>query len=319
MKMVIDNDLNIINFFDLERLPYTNTTITLGNFDGVHRGHQAIISRMLESASNSGHPVLVVTFFPNPFLFFNHQDKAFYLLTPSEKKTRLVELGVDSVITFQFDSHFANLSPRTFLTGLKHKLGLHHLVVGRDFALGKNRQGSIPVIKSIGKDLSFSVETISPIKTSDEEISSSKIRQFLDQGLVARAAELLGRPYAVSGLVTHGSDRGSKIGLPTANMTTWPLKKLPAVGVYAIIAHLQNKTYHGITNIGYRPTFEDQQSLSVETHILDFDGNIYGETLKLDFIEKIRNEQKFSGVTEFLEQIQRDKATARRIFSHEKS
>ena len=176
--------------------------------------------------------------------------------------------------------------------------------------------GTIPVIKAIGEDLSFSVKVIPPVGANQEEISSTRIRRYLEKGDVAHAALLLGRPYPVARLVTHGSDRGSKIGLPTANLDQWRKKQLPAVGVYATQVELNGKLYQGITNIGYRPTFEDQDTPNMETHILDFDGNIYGERLVLNFIEKIRDEQKFTGVEEFLAQIERDKHTARRIFTH---
>jgi riboflavin kinase/FMN adenylyltransferase len=173
------------------------------------------------------------------------------------------------------------------------------------------------VIKALGEEMGFSVKVMDAVEFEGGEISSTRIRRALDAGDVRLARTMLGRPYSLSGEVTHGADRGSRIGLPTANMTHWPLKMLPAVGVYATRPTLWGKTYQGITNVGYRPTFEDQDEPNIETHILDFDGNIYGEKLDLQFIEKIRDEQKFSGVDAFLAQIERDKATARRIFSHD--
>ncbi len=223
------------------------------------------------------------------------------------------------MITFQFDREFAGLSPEDFLQALKEKLGLKLLIVGNDFALGKNRVGTIPVIEQIGREIGFSVEAQNPVELGGGEISSTRIRQVLDEGDMRSAMEMLGRPYAVSGLVTSGSDRGSRIGLPTANLDHWPRKKLPAIGVYATRPIFHGKTYRGITNVGLRPTFEQQEKPNIETHILDFDGNIYGEHLELQFIEKIRDEQKFSGVETFLAQIERDKATARRIFSHDQT
>ena len=226
---------------------------------------------------------------------------------------------MDEVITFRFDRDFASLSPEVFVRALKDKLGLQVLMVGYDFALGKNRTGTIPVLKQIGENMGFSVIALNPVEFGGGEISSTRIRQSLEEGNVRQAAEMLGRPYSVSGLVTHGSDRGSSIGLPTANIDHWSKKLLPAIGVYATRPILNGKTYQGITNIGLRPTFEQQELPNIETHILDFDGNIYGEQLELQFIEKIRDEQKFSGVETFLAQIARDKATARRIFSHDQT
>lgn len=228
----------------------------------------------------------------------------------------LLQLGVDSVITFKFDQDFAELPAQTFLTELKQKLDMEHLVIGDGFALGKNRDGTLPVIESIGRKMSFTVEKVPPVVNGGEGVSSTRIRSVLETGDVVLAARLLGRPYQVSGEVIHGSDRGSRMGLPTANIAPWQSKKLPAVGVYVTLVILNDVQYQSITNIGYRPTFEDEDSLGVETHILDFDGNIYGELLTLKFIQKIRDEKKFGGVEEFLAQIDRDKATARRILSH---
>jgi len=319
MDNTLQPDVNITDFHALEPIPYRDTCITIGNFDGVHLGHQAIITRMVTEAQKQHRPVLVMTFYPNPFVYFNHQEQPYYLSTPAEKERLLLSLGVERVITLRFNREFANLTAEAFLAELKHKLGLGVLVVGEDFALGKGRQGTIPVLKSIGHDHSFSVEVISRIETAGQEVSSTLVRHKLDVGEVDQVANLLGRPYQVAGIVTHGSDRGSKIGLPTANISHWLQKKLPAVGVYATLVHLQDQVYQGITNIGFRPTFEDQTQVNVETHILDFDGNIYGEKMFLAFIEKLRDEQKFSGIAAFLAQIERDKAKARRIFQHDKT
>ena len=326
MKDVVQPDVNIIDFGALQTMPYQDSFITIGNFDGVHLGHQAIITQMIQKAEDHKHPVLVVTFFPNPYVFFNHraasgegQEAGYYLSSPGEKEQHLLGLGADRVITFRFNQDFANLSAEAFVSELKKKLGLGVFFVGEDFAMGKNRQGTIPVLKALGHKYSFSVETLSHITLSDTEISSTTIRRLLDEGSVARAAEQLGRPYQIAGVVTHGSDRGGKIGLPTANLSFWPQKKIPAVGVYATRVYLDDQVYQGITNIGYRPTFENQDQVNIETHILDFDGNIYGEKMSLAFIEKLRDEQKFSGVDAFLAQIERDKAQARRIFQHAKT
>ncbi len=325
MKDVFQPDVNLIDITAWQAMPYQDTCITIGNFDGVHLGHQAIITQMIRAAQENKRPVLVVTFFPNPSVFFKQRtasgegsEAGYYLTSPGEKEHLLLGLGADRVITFRFNQEFANLSAEAFVSELKEKLGLGVLVVGEDFALGKDRQGTIPVLKALGHQYSFSVETISQIKVSDTEISSTMIRRLLEQGAVGKAAEQLGRPYQIPGVVTHGSDRGSKIGLPTANLDFWPQKKLPTVGVYATLVYLQGQVLQGITNIGYRPTFENQEQVNIETHILDFAGDIYGDKMRLAFIEKLRDEQKFSGVDAFLAQIERDKAQAKRIFQHVK-
>ncbi|MDY6846793.1 MAG: bifunctional riboflavin kinase/FAD synthetase [Chloroflexota bacterium] len=316
MNMLKDSyDLeNTIDFFKLPPLSYEKTCITIGNFDGVHLGHQAIISQMVEQANSNGKPLIVITFLPNPFDFFNPDIQSFYLSTPKEKKRRLLGLGVDQVLTFKFDRSFANLTPDEFLSGLKDKLALETLVVGEDFTLGRNRQGTIPVLRNIGERLSLKIKVLPSVKLGNRDISSTKVRKLLDQGEVGKAADLLGRYYSISGVVTHGSDRGAKIGLPTANITYPPKKKLSAIGVYATYVDLRGEKHQGITNVGYRPTFENQATVNIETFIFDFSDNIYGEKMKLSFVAKIREEQKFSGVDEFLAQIERDKARARRIF-----
>lgn len=317
MSEFINDQSKIIEFSELNHLGYEKTCITIGNFDGVHLGHQAIISKMVKQANSQGTPLIVITFFPNPYDFFNPKIRSFYLSTPKEKETLLLGLGVGHVLTFKFDRAFANLHPGEFLSSAKEKLALETLVVGEDFALGKNRQGTIPVIREIGKDLSFQLKVLPSVSLGNMEISSTKVRKCLDEGDVAWAAKLLGRYYSVSGIVTHGSDRGSRIGLPTANIIHWPKKKLPAIGVYATYVDLREKRYQGITNVGIRPTFEEQTLPNVETHIFDFDDEIYGEEMKLDFVKKIRDEKKFSGVEAFLARIEKDKAAAKRIFKDE--
>lgn len=311
--------INVIDFFELDPLPLKRSCITIGNFDGVHLGHQAIIRKMVRHAASKAQPVVVVTFFPDPSDFFNPKTEGFYLTSPNEKERLLQRLGVDRVLTFQFSDLFSRLTAQDFIAVLVEKIGMETLVIGRDFALGKDRQGTLPVIQSLGRDLGFSVEVVERIELSKQEVSSTRIRQCLAAGQVYEAAKLLGHPHFLSGQVIHGSDRGAKIGLPTANIAHWRKKQLPGVGVYATRVLLKDKKYCGMTNVGYRPTFEHQDRPNVETHLLDFDSIIYGEELELYFVKKIRDEQKFSGVDAFLEQIEHDKSTARKIFSHDPS
>lgn len=313
------SDPNIIDFSEIQPLSYSNSYISVGNFDGVHRGHQAIIKEMIRQAEPQGAPVIVITFFPNPTDFFTHPREGFYLSTPKEKETLLLKMGVTKVITLRFDQDFSNLPARRFLLGLKENFGLHVLVVGHNFTLGKTRLGTIPVIESIGEELDFSINVVKPFMLGEKDISSTLIRQYLDDGNVDGAAELLGRLYTISGEVSHGSDRGSRIGLPTANISHSPLKKFPAVGVYATYVSVNGETFQGVTNIGYRPTFEEQSLPNMETHILDFDGNIYGKKITIGFLKKIREEKKFSGAASLLAQIDQDKSTARRIFENDQS
>jgi riboflavin kinase/FMN adenylyltransferase len=317
MHLIPEPDLNIVEFSALKPLVNADTTITIGNFDGVHRGHQAVIEHMLEMARAESQAVIVLTFYPNPAVFFNQPVQPFYLSSPREKESQLLALGVDRVITFRFDREFAELTPEVFVLKLQETLGLRVLVVGQDFALGKGRQGTIPYLNQLGDQYGFEVRVIPHLDYGEQEISSSRIRNYLDAGAVDEARKLLGRPYRVTGEVAHGSDRGKKIGLPTANVAHWPGKKLPAVGVYATLVNLEGEVYQGITNVGYRPTFEEQTRVDVEAYILDFSQDIYGQSISLDFIQKIRDEQKFSGVDALLAQIERDKAQAKRIFQND--
>lgn len=312
------HEVNTRQFSDLSPLPFDKAWITIGNFDGVHLGHKTILKRLVQEAKEENGSAIVITFFPDPADFFQNGTLSNYLSSPKEKEDCLLSLGVDKVVTFEFDRDFASLSPEDFFTRLTEICDIKTLVVGHDFALGKDRAGTLAVIEALGEALSFSVEVIPPVAIGQEDISSTQIRRLLEKGEVAEAALMLGRPYPITGLVTHGSDRGARIGLPTANLETWGKKEVPAVGVYATMVELKGQMYQGITNIGYRPTFEQQDVPNIETHILGFDGNIYGERLVLNFYEKIRDEQKFSGVEEFLAQIERDKNTARRIFNHVK-
>lgn len=306
-------------FAKLSKRPYTtNTFITIGNFDGVHLGHQALIGEVVQKARDHGSHALVVTFFPNPAEFFRPDVQAYYLTTPVEKNKVMKTIGVDEVISFHFNKQLSELTAHEFLRSLKENLNFSMLVIGDDFTLGKNRQGTIPVIKELGERLDFAVEIVSQVQLDREEISSTRIRRYLDLGDVTSAACLLGRPYEISGIVQHGSDRGARIGLPTANLDHWMKKKLPRVGVYATRVIYQKKIYIGITNIGYRPTFENQDIPNIETHLLDFCENLYGKILTLQFIQKLRDEQKFSGIEAFLAQIEKDKETARKIFYDEK-
>ena len=313
--MMVHDNKCVRNFFDLKTLPFDDACITIGNFDGVHKGHQAIIAKMVIHSKRSKRQVLVVTFFPNPADYFNPNRNSFYLSTSQEREALLLKNGVDQVITFKFDRDFANLSPESFLSGLKEKLGLSVLVVGYDFALGKNRRGTIDVIKGISHELDFVVEMIEPLNLGDKAISSTLIRNQLDKGDMLSVREMLGRYYAISGIVEHGSNRGAKMGLPTANIVHWTHKKLPAVGVYATQVNVRGEKYWGITNVGFRPTFENQDKPNVETFIMNFEGDVVGENLTIEFVQKIREEQKFNCVEDFLTQIEKDKLTAKRILN----
>jgi riboflavin kinase/FMN adenylyltransferase len=234
------------------------------------------------------------------------------LTTSEERASLLGNLGVDVVITHPFDLQVAATSARDFMNNLNTKLDIEQLMVGYDFALGKDRSGDVEVLTAMGEEFGYAVTAIPPIKINGEVISSSLIRKSIFEGQVVRAAQLLGRAYRITGEVIPGDGRGRAIGIPTANLKLWNDRAVPAAGVYVCHANIQGKTLGAVTNIGIRPTFKPQSDLTwVETHILDFSENIYGQEIQLDFITRLRDEQRFPDIQTLVDQIHTDIATAR--------
>lgn len=297
-----------------EDLYLDSAWVTIGSFDGVHRGHQQIIRKLVTEAHASGAPAVVVTFFPHPAVVLRGLQGPFFLTTPDERAALLEKLGIDYVVTLPFDKQMANLTAEEFMTAIKTHLGLKKLVVGYNFALGRGRQGDISMLTALGEKMGYLVEVISPVEIDGEVISSSRIRSLLNQGDVSAAADLLGRPFKVVGEVTHGDGRGHGLGIPTANLSVWPERLVPAVGVYATWATYRGKRYPSVTNIGIRPTFENDPVLPrIETHLLDFDRDLYGQPLELDFVQHLRREQRFPSIQILLDQIHQDILQAREV------
>jgi riboflavin kinase/FMN adenylyltransferase len=244
------------------------------------------------------------------------RDFPFYLTNPENKAELLGELGVDVVITHPFDEAVAATPARDFMMKLNDRLQISHLRVGHDFALGKNRQGNVPFLQELGRELGYSVEQIQPYELGGDIVSSTRIRFLLGAGQVEEAAELLGRNYTLEGEVVLGDQRGRTIGFPTANLDIWKEQAIPAGGVYVCLAYVKGITYGAVTNIGVRPTFEASPvPPRVESHFLSFDQDIYGETVKIEFLKRLRGEIRFSSVENLISQIQDDVASARRILA----
>ncbi|HAJ35861.1 MAG TPA: hypothetical protein DCL15_09220 [Chloroflexi bacterium] len=305
------------------------TVLTIGNFDGVHRGHQALLQHMQQLAKHMaaahGTPVntAFLTFDPHPVRVLRPDLPYFLLTTPMERLEAAAALGLTHGLIQPFNLEIAHLSPRDFTTLLKEHLGLATLVVGPDFALGRNRSGDIPTLRALGAELGFTVEVIAPITLDDHPVRSSYIRQLLSTGAVEAAATLLGRPYRVSGVVEHGDQRGRQVGIPTANLRTPPDKLLPADGVYAtrtLIAGFDRiNAFYSATNIGVRPTV-DGLHRRVESHLLDFPppgqvDDLYGRVLAVDFFHRLRGETRFATIAELVAQIHADIAQARAFFA----
>jgi riboflavin kinase/FMN adenylyltransferase len=291
--------------------------VTIGSFDGVHRGHQAILSHLVQGAHANGKPAVVVTFFPHPVVLLRGLQGAFYLTTVEERARLMADLGVDYVITLTFDAALAALSAEDFMSELADHLHLSRLVVGYDFALGRGRTGDIHTLRHIGESLDYEVDLIPVASIKDQLISSTRIRELISLGQVGDAATQLGRWYRLSGKVVHGDGRGGKIGIPTANVAVWPEQILPARGVYATLAWNHQDAVPSVTNIGLRPTFESSTNISrVEAHMLDFDEDLYGTELRLDFVKFLRPEQRFPSAGALLDQIQQDIINAREVLPY---
>lgn len=299
----------------LEGVYLQRSWITIGSFDGVHLGHQAIVHQLVSGARQAGAPTVVLTFHPHPAVVLNKRNHPYYLTVPEERAALLGELGVDYVVTHPFNAEVASMTARQFVQYLHEHLKFERLVVGYNFALGKGREGDLRMLMSLGEEIGYSVQAVEPITNGDTVISSSQIRQLLFEGDVERASRLLGRPYRLSGVVVPGDARGRLIGIPTANLDLQYDRALPKVGVYACLATVHGKTTPAVVNVGYRPTFDsDPMQPRVEAHLLDFTGELYGEHLSLDFIRRLRDEKKFISVEALVSQIHQDIASARMIF-----
>jgi riboflavin kinase/FMN adenylyltransferase len=294
-----------------------NAWLTIGVFDGIHRGHQTILKQLAAGAHQNGAPAVLLTFDPHPAVVLAGRDIKL-LTTPDERAALASSLGVDAVITHPFDRSVADSSAHEFMVLLKQNLGLSHLLIGYDFALGKNREGNAQRLTELGRELGYTTEIMAAVSDESGVISSTEIRKLVSVGSVDAAANLLGRPYTLSGPVIHGDGRGRRINIPTANVAYPESKLLPANGIYACRVRLGADLYAAATNIGYNPTFTpDKRTANVEAHILDFDRDLYGETLTIEFVARLRDEAKFDSVDALLSQIHADIEQTRKIISLE--
>ena len=302
-------DIADFNQYNLEK-----SWVTVGSFDGVHRGHQALVRLLVEQAHRDHSPAVVVTFHPHPALFFSRVPQSYTLTSPEERETLLKEIGVDQVITLKFDAELANLTALNFMQLLKDRLDISHLLIGFNFALGRDRMGDLDTLQQFGNILGYKVDVIHPIKIDGEVVSSSQIRNLLQEGQLKRANNLLGRPYSLQGEVIPGEHRGNRLGFPTANLNLPPERLLPTRGVYASRGIVHGKEYMAVTNIGIRPTFANPLKVPrVEPHLLDLKEDLYGENLKIELIEYLRPEQIFPSPADLIAQVNRDIQETREI------
>ena len=294
------------HYRSLEEITLQNSWLTIGVFDGVHRGHQQIIKRLTEGAHAQGMPAVVLTFDPHPAMTFGRGEIKLLTL-PDERAELLGEMSVDVVVTHPFDKDVANITAFDFMKQIKDRLGLKHLVLGYDSALGKNREGNATRLTEIGLELGYAVETVAALSDESGVISSTEIRKLISKGNVAEAARLVGHSYRLQGIVIHGDHRGRGLGFPTANLEHAEQKLIPANGIYASWAQLGEERFMAAVSVGVRPTVkENQQAPNVEAYLLDFDRDIYGEIIELEFVARLRDEMKFPSLAALVEQIRDD-------------
>ncbi len=306
------------HFYGLQAVSLKNAWLTIGSFDGFHRGHQQIIKHLTAGAHANNAPAVVLTFYPHPAMVLRGPQESFYLSTPEEKAALLHAAGVDVVITHPFNHQVAQRRAAEFMQEIHDHLQLTQLLIGHDFALGRQREGDLPTLTRLGAEFGFDVEVITALEQTGEVISSSRIRRLLENGEIDQAAALLGHTYAVQGTVIVGDGRGRTIGIPTANLDVLKERVVPAAGVYACLAEIDGQIHQAVTNVGVRPTFETEPvAPRIEAHLLDFEGDLYQQQLKLTFLARLRNEQRFSGVDALVAQIHADIAQARQLFAEE--
>jgi len=307
----------MLHYRSLEEVILPGSWLTVGVFDGVHRGHQKIIEKLVAGAHGNELPAVVLTFDPHPAKIFGRGDIKLLTL-PGERAKLLGDYGVDTVITHPFDKDLANTTAFDFMQRLKTQLGLEHLILGYDSTLGKNREGNAKRLTEIGSELGYAVEVVSAVSDESGVISSTEIRKLVTVGKVDEAARLMGHPYRLQGLVSLGDQRGRGIGFPTANLEYAREKVLPAGGIYACQAYLGDEKYKAAVNLGTNPTFTpDKQTINVEAYLLDFDREIYGEMMRLEFIVRLRDELKYNSVDALIKQIHLDVEQTREVLGTE--
>lgn len=295
-----------------------NTVLTLGTFDGIHLGHQQIISAVVDKAKQEGMRSFVLTFDPHPRKVLSKDDKVYLLSSLGEKVKIFEALGVENLFVVNFTKEFSQLSPEDFIVKyLIDGIGLGEIVIGYDHHFGKGRGGNVDILRSIGKEKNFNTTVIPSYSLEDKIINSTKVRNELMEGNVVLAAQMLGRLYKFSGTVIHGDKRGRALGYPTANIELETKEKLlPLIGIYAVKVRLDNRSYNGLLSIGKRPTFYIDGEVVSEVYIYDFDKQIYGEEITIELVERLRGEQKFNSTDELIAQMNKDRENGIKVLKN---
>ncbi|HVS16709.1 MAG TPA: bifunctional riboflavin kinase/FAD synthetase [Thermoanaerobaculia bacterium] len=295
----------------------SGTIVTIGNYDGIHRGQQEVLRRVVERAGETGLHSVVVTFEPHPLEILRPESAPPRIVTLAQKEALLAELGVDHVLVVRFTHEFAQTPARSFVRDFLHeKLGAREIYVGADFSFGHRREGDVTLLRQMGETYGFATFAVDEVRAGSERISSTRIRELLRQGEVVGARELLGRPYSITGIVARGDRMGKRLGWPTINLSCDHL--LVAVdGVFASRVYFPSfpATFDSVTNIGTRPTVYENYERVVESHILDFRSDVYGEAVELQFWKRLRDEKMFPSIMDLSAQIGRDVEEARGFFA----
>lgn len=306
------------HFHNIEEIHLDHSWVTIGSFDGVHLGHQQIIHNLVKGAHDNGHSAVVVTFFPHPQLIIKEEQRPFYLTLPGKRAQLLGDLGVDIILTYPFSRETSQMRAEDFVDLLHRRLQFSQLWVGYDFALGRDREGNSTYLKDLGQQFGYTLKEIRPYYIDGELVSSSRIRKSIRDGEVREAAALLGRAFEITGKVVVGANRGKSLGFATSNLDVPQEMVDIKTGVYACLTDVEGQTWKAVTNIGFRPTFgEGITSPRIETHLMGFSGDLYGEDLNLRFIERLRDEMKFDRVSALQAQIKADIDKALHILGEE--
>ncbi len=290
------------------------TVLTLGVFDGLHLGHQQIMRTVVERAKAIGAAPTAITFDPHPRSVLYPENAPPMLQTLDQRLAAFEFLGIEQAIVIRFSKEFAAQDAEVFLREtISERLNAREVYLGKGFEFGKNRAGNIDLLRKISAELGFFADEVPEVRLRGNRISSSRVREALFEGKINIARRMLGRPYGVEGQIEHGSARGHEIGFPTANLKPQN-RVIPKLGVYVTATLINDVWRRSVTNIGVRPTFENDSDASIETYVFDFDGNLYGDVIRVRFLHRLRDEKKFSGIDELKTQIAKDAARALRFF-----
>jgi riboflavin kinase/FMN adenylyltransferase len=289
--------------------------VALGNFDGFHLGHQAVVGRAVQRAFHERRPAIVATFDPHPVKFFKPDVAPFRLTTLDQREQLFAHAGADAMLVFEFNEKLRETSAEEFVSWLlAGKIGAAGVVTGDDFSFGKGRGGNVEVLRTLGAHSGIIAEAVAPVEVDGQRVSSGRIREALVAGDIGHATHLLSRDFAIEGVVQHGDQRGRKLGYPTANLSFGDYQR-PKYGIYAVRVKLEDGSEHpGVASLGVRPTFEPAQEL-LEAHLFDFDGDLYGRTIEVALHAWIREEKKFDGIEALIAHMKDDEAKARRLLA----